>query len=93
MKILHDEKPIPDHLWDIRAVDLSRVFFNHVEDFAKYEKQHVPDRRGGRTAIVTSGALAFGISRMYEMYGAVLGRQVQTCCFESMEDAQDWLST
>ena len=68
-------------LWDFSGADITPIDFPGVQEIAKLAVKYGRQRPGGKTAIVTSQQVAFGISRVYEslIQGTVAPLQVYVC--------------
>jgi len=74
-------------IWDI-AEATPTLNVQEVREVVAYVKAHRP-AGAGKTAIVATGDLAFGMGRMYEMLASE--QQVKTRVFRDSELAQQWL--
>jgi hypothetical protein len=89
---IYRNKPTDNHLWDLLKSDFSSLSGDDIRMLAELPKELVPDRRGGKTAIVAMEAIGFGLSRMYEICAEAVGQSVDIKVFRSMEDALGWLN-
>jgi len=92
VKTIYQSEPTPNHLWDLTAADLSQLKGQDLSGLSKFAKQQAPDRKGGRTAFVSSSALGFGLARMYQSFAEGYGQQVDIKVFHSREEAENWIS-
>lgn len=92
IKVLYDLDPTPNHLWDITDADLSQIEGFELADLAKFVKEYVPARIGGRTAFVSATDLGFGLARMYEVFAENAGLRVEVSVFRSRRQAEIWIS-
>ena len=90
---LYDGEPTPNHLWDLREADVSGMSGSEVKEIAFFAKRYAPDRKGGKTAIVSPADVAFGLSRAYEVFADMAHQQVAVRAFRSLEDAERWLAS
>jgi hypothetical protein len=88
---LYDGDPTPNHLWDLLDADVSNLRTDQDGQLAASTKLRVPDRIGGRTALVTSSVLGSGLARAYQMHAATHGIRVHVSAFRSLEAASAWL--
>ena len=78
-------------LWDFRKASLSRISSNHIEIILDYIRQHAEKRAGGKTAILISKDLEYGMSRMIQSLIELKGIPIETEIFRSIEEAVHWL--
>ena len=79
-------------LWDLSLADLSGLRRTQLENVMLYAKRQAHLRPGGRTAIVTSGQLHYGIGRMYEILAEVQNHPLSHYVFNDLQEAKDWLA-
>lgn len=91
VKQLYDSAPTPNHLWDLTAADMSKIEGEELQDLANFAKQASPSRVGGRTALVDTRDLGFGLSRMYRVFAEVSDQRVEIGVFRSREEAEKWI--
>jgi len=91
VKKLYESELTPHHLWDLTAADLSSLQGMDLDDLAKLAKQSAPDRKGGRTAIVSSSDLGFGLGRVYQAYAEYSQQRVEIKIFHARDEAEAWI--
>ena len=79
-------------LWDFSKASLSRISSNQIETILDYIKQHAEKRAGGKTAIVVSKTLEYGMSRMIQTLSELKSIPLEIKIFRSIEEAAQWLS-
>jgi hypothetical protein len=89
---IYKNMPTDNHLWDLLKADPSSLSSADIIKLAELPKKIAPDRKGGKTAIVTIKDIGFGLSRMYAMYAEAAGQSVDIKVFRSMEEAHEWLN-
>lgn len=86
----------PDHrrgmrvLWDCSRASLSSISADEVRDLAEFNTRRADMRGLGRSAIVVSKCVDFGVARMFEFYACCL--PWQTAVFWDLESAMRWLA-
>ncbi len=78
-------------LWDIRkgvVADVSPKEAKIISNYIKYYSKKHPE---SRSAIVVSGDLEYGLSRMVQALGEIRGLSLQTGVFRSFKEAILWL--
>lgn len=75
-------------LWDCRKLDFSSLDRGFEDQIIALRKLN-PQRGGAKIAIVVSGKLAFGLSRMYELKSQDLQQKMMV--FRNVEEARAWL--
>jgi hypothetical protein len=78
-------------LWDLRKAGLARVSSKKTEAMINYIKLHSEKRSGGKTALVASRNLEYGLSRMAEMLNEIKSISIQRKVFRSIKEAIQWL--
>lgn len=80
--------PYELRLWDLSVVGLS-LDNNEIQNIAQHGKKRFT--RPSRMAIVAKQDLAYGISRVFEVYRQEIGSGAKV--FREMDDAIDWLNS
>jgi hypothetical protein len=78
-------------LWDLREADLTEISTEDIESLARMMKETLPDELSGKTAIVVTGDLGFGLGRAYEAYADVTKQPEDIMVFRTIEEAHEWL--
>ena len=78
-------------LWDLTQGDLSEIGSSDVEIIADLSVKYAEKRPSGKTAVVGSDDLAFGLSRMYEMTKELVKLPFETKTFRDIDEALKWL--
>ncbi len=78
-------------LWDLRQGDLAGLSSDDIREILRFATGTVEERgRGYRTAIVASGPLNFGMSRMLQTLGSDLPGNIRV--FRDYDEALAWAS-
>ena len=78
-------------LWELTGADISSWQREHITRLIYKVKEYSHLREGGKTALVLSRDLDFGISRMYQAYAAGERLEFEIEVFRDMEKAKEWL--
>ena len=78
-------------LWDFTNIDLSDISFDDVRTIANLSADRSHDRPGGRTAIVASEQVTYGLSRIYQSYRGIADQSVDTGTFRELSEAEAFL--
>ena len=89
---LYQGKVTQKMLWDFRQANLSGISSNHIESLLDYIGQHAQKRTNGKTAIVVSKDLEYGMSRMIMALTEDKAIPVEIDVFRSIEVALQWLA-
>jgi|SRR5215472_15497610 len=83
----------PTHcvLWDIRAGSLTRVTPAGLRMIAERATELAHRRSGGRTAIVCSTDVDYGLSRMFQTFAELLQAPVEFTVSRDVTGAREWL--
>jgi hypothetical protein len=87
----HDVTPYL--LWDFTDADLSQITQKGMEEIIAVAKSKAHLRKNGRTALVVSQDLSFGLSRMYETLSKIREHPISHFVFRDMDKALTWLKT
>jgi len=79
-------------LWDIREGSLVSLSSNDLQMIVKRGAQFADRRRGGRTAIVCSKDLDYGLSRMFQAFASLQHIPFEIDVFRNLEEAREWLN-
>ena len=78
-------------LWDSSQALFDKVKASEVEALAAVAKRYSSCRQGGKTALVFSSDLGFGIGRMFDTHHEILASKISHASFRSREEAFKWL--
>jgi hypothetical protein len=82
-------KPTKHILWDLRTAKVDRIRSREAEDLAFFAASIDKRKEIGKTAIVASGDLVYGVAKIFEAY--VSNPDNQFDIFRSMDEARVWL--
>ena len=78
-------------LWDFSGAEVSSITSDGLRKIVSVGKTKAHLRPGGKTALLVSGDLEFGIARMYEMLAEVHDHPIRHRIFTAKEEAINWL--
>jgi len=78
-------------LWDLTNADLGALHKADIEAIAHTPRTKSQQRNQGKTALIASNDLAFGLSRMYESLTNLEHMPFETRVFRTSTDAMNWL--
>jgi len=87
----YEGDPTRHVLWDFRKVEGERYFYEDVKEIVAFSKTKAHLRPPGKTAIVTSKAVDFGLARMAKSLSEAMEMPWEAGSFTSIEDAVAWL--
>ena len=90
-KNFYEGKPTQNVLWDFRKASLARISTKEIEAVLYYVQRHVEKRKGGKTAVLVSKNLEYGISRMVQALTEIKDIPLKIEIFRSIEEAIQWL--
>ncbi len=90
-KNFYEGKPTQNVLWDFRKASLARISTKEIEAVLYYVQRHVEKRKGGKTAVLVSKNLEYGISRMVQALTEIKDIPLKIEIFRSIEEAMQWL--
>ena len=80
-------------LWDLSGADLADVQSGQILRIISVAKRFAHLRPEGKTAILTSRAVDFGMARMYELTSEIENHPIQHRVFKDRDAALQWLAT
>jgi len=83
--------PTIPSLWDVREASFPDVTSVEIKDLAYFVRVHWAEKHKRKMAVVISGDLQFGLSRMFEQF---IGPQAQgkIKTFRELQVALDWIA-
>ncbi|MBN2369343.1 MAG: hypothetical protein JXO72_02530 [Vicinamibacteria bacterium] len=92
IKSFYEGDPTPCDIWDFEQADASGVTAADVECISRIAQSYLPLSWIGRTALVSTGSLTYGLSRMYEAYAEIASTGVEVRVFKTSAEAESWLA-
>jgi len=93
IKSFYDREPTSHNLWDLTEADVSELKSEDLRHIAKFPKEYVPSRVGGKTAIVSAEGVGFGLGRMYSAFAESANLRVEVQVFRTVDNANVWLDS
>ena len=88
----YEKGPITKNvLWDISEADLTGISSEEVLKITRVPRRSLELREGGKTAIVATDDLAYGMSRMYQAVPQSEPVPFVVKVFRDPEEAYDWI--
>ena len=84
-------KPTRNVLWDFTQANIGEIKTNQVEKLASQVSEIGHSREGGKTALVASQDLIFGLSRMFGSLSSSKNHLAEVKVFRSFEEAISWI--
>ena len=78
-------------LWDFNEADVSKITNDELKKIILEIKKTATMRNGGKTALVFSKNIGFGMGRMYGAFSEIEGIPFEYRSFRNIEDAKTWL--
>jgi hypothetical protein len=88
----YSKAPMLFLLVDFTQADLSVLTSNDLRTILSGAEKNGHVRKGGKTAVVASGNLAFGMARMYEIMAEIQDLPFFVRAFRAQDEALTWLS-
>jgi len=85
--------PTPNILWDFSDTELEDIEVSDINRIAQTARKYAERREDGRTAMVFSREVGFGLGRMFSTLQEVRGSGVRYRSFRSYEEALSWLES
>lgn len=84
--------PTKNIVWDLTDADTSDFSNPRIHELALKVKKIAHSRHGGKTALVASMDLAFGLSRVYEAFAEGARQIAEIRVFRTLEEAKEWIA-
>ncbi len=84
-------RPTKYILWDLSQANLNRLTAEDLKALVKAVKKFSHVRAGGKTAIVVSDDVSFGMGRMLEVFMELQNIPFQLRVFRDFSSASEWL--
>lgn len=78
-------------LWDLAEADLTAIRGGEIDRIITTAKDHAHEREGGKTAILVSREVDFGIARRYEITSETRQHPISHYVFRDRDEALKWL--
>jgi hypothetical protein len=87
----YDGNPTANVLWDFRSIEGNRISTDELNKIIVFIKKRENKRPHGKTALVSTSDLDFGMSRVSQAYADIHELPWQLRAFRSMDEALKWL--
>jgi len=84
-------QPTRDVLWDFCEADASALTVDGLRSIVEEVRRHAHRRPGGRTVLVGSDDLVFGVARMHVTYSEIEHSPIVYHVARSLEEGEKWL--
>jgi len=91
LKEFYEAKPTSNVIWDLRELYGPRLSNDELEEIVLFVKKKGHAKRRGKTALVSTSDLDFGLSRMAENYAESENLPWQIQAFRTMAEALKWI--
>lgn len=91
LRTFYEGDPTANVLWDFRNITGNRIQSEEVSMIVSFIKRKETKRTSGKTALVVSTDLDFGLSRVSQAYGESEELPWEIRTFRSMESAYQWI--
>ena len=79
-------------LWDFREGSLASLSSKDLQMIVQRGAQFADRRKGGRTAIVCSKEVDYGLGRMFQTFASLQHIPFEINVFRNLEEAVEWLN-
>ncbi|BBO76964.1 hypothetical protein DSCW_43810 [Desulfosarcina widdelii] len=91
LKAFYSGDPTANVLWDFRLMKGNRVSSQELEELFNFIKANRAKRLQGKTALVATSDLDFGLSRVSEAYSQIRQLPWEMKAFRTMDEALEWI--
>ena len=78
-------------MWIFLQADVSAITTGDLRKILYFTKEYAHSRSGGKTALVVSKDLGFGLARIFEAFVEIEKFPFELSTFRSVNDAEMWL--
>ena len=78
-------------LWDFSEADISKITNDELKELIQVVRKTAIKRNGGKTALVFSKNIGYGLGRMYGALSEIEGIPFEYRSFRDIKDAEKWL--
>ena len=91
--LAHNQAAVTKYvLWDLGQATAKAIQSSEIGSIVHATQEFTKSRKGGKTAIVASSDINFGLSRMYDILHELSHSDVPHMTFHSKEEALKWLT-
>jgi hypothetical protein len=87
------EGPTMNHIWVLEDADLSDIRAEDVRRLALTATEHSPAKAGGKTALVSSKDVSYGLGRMFSTFTDLAGHKAEYDVFRTLDEARAWMES
>ncbi|MEM7468372.1 MAG: hypothetical protein AAF387_15995 [Pseudomonadota bacterium] len=77
-------------MWDLREADISAIEVGEVKEILDYSMEYLKRREGGRSAILVSTDVNYGMGRVFDTFVELSSSPVENNVFRDYEEAMAW---
>lgn len=88
----YENGPTRLQLWDMSRCAVKEVTIGGMRTFIERAARQGKVRKNGRTAVIVSSQLQYGLARMAEIFGEFAHMPFEFRVFKDREEAVDWLN-
>jgi hypothetical protein len=92
VKSFYEGQPTENVIWDLSDITEIQLTSEQIESIVSLSQGFISARSKGKTAFVAQKDFVYGLSRMFNTLGEIMGSPFQRWVFKSMEEAYQWLS-
>ena len=91
LKAFYDDEPTPNMLIDLSDLPTIQISSKEIQELAKFKPRFEGRRSRGKTAILATTDLHFGMARMFEAQSKIHGAPHTVMVFKDLVSAISWL--
>jgi hypothetical protein len=93
IRLFYRSSPTRNVIWDLSDGNFASTSTDQISALAAQIKRMAHSRAGGKTAIVASADLGYGLGRMYQVFAQQAEQMSDIQVFRSCKEAEKWLET
>jgi hypothetical protein len=91
LKAFYDDEPTPNMLIDLAELPTIQISSKEIQELAVFQPRFEGNRAPGKTAILATDDLHFGMARMFEAQSKIHGATHAVMTFKDLGSAISWL--
>ena len=81
-------------VWDFRHSDPGEIFLpRKIKEIINFAKEDMRSRKKGKTAIVASSGIGYGLAKMHEAFAEIGNVPYPVRSFDSIDEALSWINS
>ena len=88
---VYEGEPTLHQLWDFTEATVHHIPAETIREFVKSVSERMHRREGGKSALVSSEDIGFGLARVYSAVAEINDLKIEVGAFRTVEEALAWI--